>query len=274
MHHHLRNTLLALVVMLMLPAMTAVAGQCERLVATGDPDHPPYLWRDPGNPERLIGASADLLGQLGEDLGVKVEIIPAGAWSRVEEEVASGRIDLLLGAAATSARRKTLNFIEPALFVLPSSVWVRKGQALAYGGWNDLYAHTGVSLAESRLAREFDLLSGAYLPLEEVSSLSKALRKLQRGEVTYLLHEQLPTQAVAERLGMLGDIQALEPPLTSEGLYLAISLDSACNEPELRKRLSSRITELIAGGLPERLLQRNFELWQAQWKPSAKAANQ
>ena len=37
------------------------AGKCERLIASGNPDQPPYLWRDPQHPQQLIGASADLL---------------------------------------------------------------------------------------------------------------------------------------------------------------------------------------------------------------------
>ena len=65
------------------------AGKCERLVATGNPEYPPYLWRDPQNPEKLIGATVDLLKAVAEDLGVGIEVIYAGPWSRAQEEAVS-----------------------------------------------------------------------------------------------------------------------------------------------------------------------------------------
>ncbi|MNH16369.1 hypothetical protein D3C79_760110 [compost metagenome] len=35
---------------LLLPSQVMAVGKCERLVATGSPDAPPYLWRDPKDP--------------------------------------------------------------------------------------------------------------------------------------------------------------------------------------------------------------------------------
>ncbi|MEH6367609.1 MAG: amino acid ABC transporter substrate-binding protein, partial [Pseudomonas marincola] len=48
---------------------------CERMVATGQPDYPPFLWRDPQNPKRLIGAQADLLAHLGKELGIRIDVV-------------------------------------------------------------------------------------------------------------------------------------------------------------------------------------------------------
>lgn len=259
-----RRLLLSLATLLMLPAV-ALAGRCERLVATGVADQPPYLWSDPDRPGRLIGASADLLEELGKVLDLKIELIPAGVGSQAEAEVASGRIDLLLNAVPNAPRRQMLDFVGPAPFVLSESVWVRADRAFAYGGWNDLYGHLGAALGSDRLIRAFDVLSSAYLPQEAVPGLSEGLRQLQRGEVAYLLHETLATRVAVERLGMAGEVRAFEPPIVSEGLYLAVGRDSACNGPELRARLAAGLDELIARGVPEHLLQRNLERWKAQW---------
>ena len=57
MHRVFGCVLLGLTV---LPGLANAAGKCERLVATGNPEYPPYLWRDPQNPKQLIGANADL----------------------------------------------------------------------------------------------------------------------------------------------------------------------------------------------------------------------
>ena len=75
-----RSSLLLFAALLM-PAFAVAAGKCERLVATGNPEYPPYLWRDPQNPQQLIGANADLLQHLANELGVAVEIIHTGPWS-------------------------------------------------------------------------------------------------------------------------------------------------------------------------------------------------
>ena len=62
----------------LLPVLAGAAGKCERLVVTGSPDAPPYLWQDPQDPKHLIGASADLMQQVAGELGLKVEVLYAG----------------------------------------------------------------------------------------------------------------------------------------------------------------------------------------------------
>lgn len=256
----------------LLSPMAVAAGTCERLVATGDPDQPPYLWRDPQNPGQLIGASADLLELLAKALELRIDLIRSRSRERAEANVASGRIDLLLGSFPSAARLESLDFIEPALFVQSALVWVHRDRVFPYEGWSDLYTHQGAALADGRLAREFEPLSGTSLPLEELPTLGEALKKLQRGEVAYLLGEPYAVRAAAEALGMQAEIQPLLPPLVSEGLYLAVGRDSACNEPALRARLAARLAELNAAGLVESLLQRNAARWKAQGLPSSPAA--
>ena len=93
---------------------TMAAGKCERLVATGSPDAPPYSRQDPKDPRHLIGANVDLLRQVAAELGVSVEVLHAGKRDQALEEVRSGRMDLLidtpmqveqLTALTTSIRR-------------------------------------------------------------------------------------------------------------------------------------------------------------------------
>jgi len=57
----------------LLPTVSLAAGKCDRLVITGSPDAPPYLWRDPQDPTHLIGATAAMLQQVAKDLGVKID---------------------------------------------------------------------------------------------------------------------------------------------------------------------------------------------------------
>ncbi|ACO77735.1 extracellular solute-binding protein [Azotobacter vinelandii CA] len=266
MQNRFLPVLLALLAGLLSPVAGAT-GACERLVATGDPEQPPYLWLDPQTPGQMIGASADLLELLAKTLDLKIDLIRSGSRPAAEQHVASGRIDLLLGSFPGGARRESLDFIEPALFVQSVVAWVRRERVFPYGGWSDLYAHQGVIQAGDRFTRGFDPLSATSLPLKEAPTLNEALRMLRRGEVAYLLGERQVVQAAAESLGMLAEVQPL-PPLLSEGLYLAVGRDSACNTPELRARLAAGLTELNAAGLAGNLLQRNAARWLAQGLPS------
>ncbi len=54
------------------------------------PDAPPYSWQDPKDPKHLVGANVDLLRQVAEELGVKVEVLSAGRRDQALEEVRSG----------------------------------------------------------------------------------------------------------------------------------------------------------------------------------------
>ena len=57
---------LPLLCLMLLPLAAVADDTCRRLTATGNPEYPPYLWRDPRNPQQLMGANADLLKHLGK----------------------------------------------------------------------------------------------------------------------------------------------------------------------------------------------------------------
>ena len=71
-------------------------------------------------------------------------------------------------------------------------------------------------------------------------------------------------RTAAQTLGMTSDLLAFEQPIDRPGLFLAVSHNSACNDPWLRGQLAKKMTELPASGLTEAALQRNIERWKAQ----------
>ncbi|MFP6849393.1 MAG: transporter substrate-binding domain-containing protein [Pseudomonas sp.] len=249
---------------LLMPALAVATGKCERLVATGNPEYPPYLWRDPQNPQKLIGANADLLQHLAKELGVAVDIIYTGPWSRAQDEVRTGRVDLVAGAFLTLPRLGAMDYVHPAFYSTPAVVWVHRGSEFPYAGWEDLRERTGDTLVNNSFGEQFDTYAKSNLTLEGVSSLSQAFHKLLKGRTDYVLYERYPGQAVADSLGIQDDLLILDPPISSEGLYLAVSHNSSCNDPWLRGMLAQKMTEAVASGLPDALLQRNLLLWKEQ----------
>jgi len=234
-----RSWLLSLC-LLLLPQLSVAEAGCRQLTATGNPEYPPYLWRDPHNPQVLIGANADLLKHLGESLGLKVDVRYGGPWSRAQEEVRTGRIDLLAGYFLTQARLQEMDFISPPFLHTPSVVWVRQDATFAYRGWADLKGLTGGTLVSNSHGQKFDDYANANLTLEAVPSARQAFEKLLHKRNDYVIYEQYPGMALARTLGMDKQLKVLEPPVSSEGLYLALSHDSPCNQPALREQLAQK----------------------------------
>ena len=57
-------------------------------------------------------------------------------------------------------------------------------------------------------------------------------------EPVVVLYERYPGLALAESLGVQDGVELLDPPISSEGLYLTLSHNSACNDPWLRGQLA------------------------------------
>ncbi|KDD70080.1 ABC transporter substrate-binding protein [Pseudomonas mandelii PD30] len=247
-----------------LPALSVAAGKCERLVVTGSPDAPPYLWQDPQNPKHLIGASADLLQQVAGELGIKVELLYAGKRSQALDEVRSGRMDMLADASLTVSQLESLDYIHPPLLENDYLVWTRKDSTLVYNEAQDLHGHPGALSEKSRMTPAFGTFAEQQLTLARTPNLTQAFQKLLLGEVEFVLAGRYSGMAAAQTLNLANDLIARPQPIDKPGLFLAVSHNSACNDPWLRGQLAKKMTELPASGLTEVVLQRNIERWKAQ----------
>ena len=258
----------------LLPVLAEAAGKCERLVVTGSPDAPPYLWRDPADPGHLIGASADLFQQAAQGLGIKVEVLYGGKRSEAQDEVRAGRMDMLLDAPLTLAGLLSLDYIHPPLVRNDYLVWTRKASSLVYETPADLHGHVGAVSQKARLSETFDTFAQQQLTLERQPGLTHAFQKLLLGEVEYVLAGRYSGRATVQTLGIADDLLARPLPIDQPGLFLAVSHDSACNEPWLRGQLAKKMTELRTSGLTEAAVQRNLERWKAQLQQPLSAPKQ
>lgn len=260
--------LLVLVVLTSLLAINANAAEsCKKLVATGSPDYAPYLWRDPQSPRHLMGADADLLRQVGQLLGVRIELLYAGTQAEAEEDVRSGRADLLVATRLSLEQLEQMDYVHPAMQRTTTRVWMRQDKQFPYAGWDDLLGRSGMSNTSVALSTAFDSFARESLLLQRSPELGSIFQKLLAGKIDYVLAEDYPAQAVLAPLGISGQVAVSGPPVSSVGLYLALSHNSACNDAELRGQLARKMTELVDAGIPETLLQQNLQLWQAQQPP-------
>jgi polar amino acid transport system substrate-binding protein len=251
------------IALLSLSAVAQPAQNCTRLQASGNPEYPPYLWRDPADPSRLIGANADLMQLLGEELALPVDVRYAGPWGRVQEEVRAGRVDLIAGAFYTLPRTEYMDYFQPPFRETRSVVWTRSDQRLDYQRWSDLAGRQGVTVINNSFGEEFDRYARQNLKITQVASLEQAFQMLQRARADYLIYEDSPASAYLARLN-IGNLRQLRPAVANENLFLTLSHRSACNSGELRGRITRALGKLLRPGVMNALVEKNIQLWKRQ----------
>ena len=260
--------------LLLLPSLAWSAGKCDRLIVTGSPDAPPYLWRDPQDPKHLMGANADLLKEVAQQVGVKVELLYGGKRSQALEEVRTGRMDMLADTPLNSAELESLDFIHPPIAQNDIMVWTRNGHEQPFNSLADLRGHPGAMSEKTRVTAGFDQAIRAQLTLEKQVSLVQAFQKLAAGQVEFVLAGRYAGMAVTQALDIAKDLQTQPAVLDHPGFYLALSFNSACNDPWLRGQLAKKMTELAASGRSGEAVTRNLDLWKNQLQQSGNALHQ
>lgn len=240
---------------------------CRQLVASGNPQYPPYLWRSAETDDRLLGANAEMLAWLSRELGMPIELRYVGPWGRVQEEMRAGRIDLIAGAFFTLPRAEYMDYFHPAFHVTRSIVLVRKGSPLEYRRWSDLEPLRGGTVTGNSFGEEFDRYAREKLKLTPVASLERALQMLERSRIDYLIYEDSPALAYLARLNIDGLRPLMRPAVASEPLYLTLSHRSACNTPELRGRLARAMYTLSRQRLMNGWIDKNIDLWKTSAPP-------
>ncbi|WP_374433728.1 substrate-binding periplasmic protein [Inhella sp.] len=256
------GTLLALCVGLGgMPA--ASASSCKQLRASGNPQYPPYLWRDPANEEVLVGANAELMAWLSKEIGIPIEVRFVGPWSRVQEEARAGRLDLLAGAFFTLPRTEFMDYVYPPFRETRSVVMVRGDKKLNFKRWDDLIPHQGITVINNSFGEQFDRFAAEKLRITKVASLEQAIRMVELGRGDYLLYEDSPADAYLARMAVQG-FRTLMPAVAQEQLYVTLSQRSECNSPELRGALTRAMYKLQRERLMPEFVARAVKRWQAE----------
>ena len=249
-----------------LPLHSALAQpteSCKQLLSSGNPQYPPYLWRDPEDENRLIGANADLMQLLARDIGIPIEVRYIGPWGRVQEETKAGRIDLIAGAFFTLPRTEYMDYFHPAFRETRSVVWTRDNLRLNYRRWSDLASLQGVTVINNSFGEDFDRYARESLKMSTVASLEQAIQMLQKSRADYLVYEDSPGAAFLAKMNIT-DLKSLSPAVANENLHLTLSHKSACNTPELRGRITRAVYKLTRANVMQGLIDKNIQLWRKQ----------
>lgn len=246
-------------------AAAPAAGVCTHMVATGNPEYPPYLWRDPNDNTRLIGANADFIQLIAKELGISIEMKYVGSWARVQEEIKLGHDDLIAGAFLTLPRLDYMDYIYPAFRETRSVIWTRSDARLHYRLWPDLRGLTGVTVINNSFGEDFDRYAKASLKIDTVPSIEQALKMLQLSRVDYLIYEEAPGLAYIARMNLSG-LKQMPVPISNESLYLTLSHASPCNTGAMRGLLAQAVYKLTKQNVMDGLVRKNIQLWRLQSK--------
>lgn len=256
-------SILCLALSILAPSASTAAEPCKHLIVTGNPEYPPYLWRDPSDETRLIGANADLMQLVAKELGITIEMRYGGPWGRVQEEVRAGRADMIAGAFFTLPRLEYMDYFYPPFRDTRSVIWTREAQRIKYSKWADLRGLQGVTVINNSFGEDFDRFARESLKITTVSSLEQALKILQSARADYLIYEEDPGLAYAAKLGISG-LRTVSPSISNESLYFTMSHKSACNSGDMRGRLSRAIYQLHKQATMNKLVESNIQLWRQQ----------
>lgn len=237
------------------------AEECDVLTATGNAEYPPYLWRAGDGSKDLLGANRLIMDELSKRIGVEIQLQDVGSWARAQDMLRAGRIDLMAGAFYTIPRNQYMDYVFPAFLDTNSVVWRYKGSDFRYAKRSDLVGRSGVTVINNSFGQEFDEYAKSNLNLQYVASLKQAFMMVKRSRAEYALYEQHPGLAYADLLGFAEDLEALEPAISSEGLYLTVSHKSACNTGALRGRLAKAVRDMEADGFMDKALKTSLTDW-------------
>ncbi len=246
-------------------AQAAASPPCPGLVASGNPEYPPYLWRDATDEKRLIGAVEELMQRLAQEIGVPITVRYAGPWGRVQEEVRKGNVDLIAGAFFTLPRLEYMDYFRPPIHNTRTVIWTQATRPFDYRKWSDLQGKIGVTVINNSFGEAFDRYAEKHLRIEKVAALESALRMLSLGRADYLIYEEGPGEAFAAKLGIRG-LKAAKIPVSTEDLYLTLSHQSKCNTGALRGRIAQAMHKLDQDRVIDALLEKAIRDWAATGK--------
>lgn len=232
---------------------------CTHLVASGNPDYPPYLWQSE-DVTHLRGAAADMIKRVGELAGVEIEVIHAGSWGRVQQSMREGSIDLIAGAFLTVPRMEYMDYFYPAFQGTRTVIWTRDNLNLEYHEWSDLIGLEGLTVIDNSFGQQFDAYANDNLNIREVPSLEQGLQMLVLNRGEYLIYEEFPAKAVAAR-AKIRDIRSYSVPVSTENLYLTMSYNSDCNTGKLRGKIAQALFKLVTDDVMAGMVDANVARW-------------
>lgn len=226
-----------------LPPSYAREDHCTQITANGLNNWFPFSYRDLDG--SLKGIVPDILQEATHILNVPLSIRGDRTWQEILNDLASGEIDIVLGAYRTPER--TANYLfTPALGKDELRIFTKYGQKFTFTGRSDLIGKTGAILAGSKYGAEFDRFAQEKLTLKQVPYSEGIAKALMAGTVDYGILGYIEGLSIQHDLGVDKTIEPLDLPLQKNEVFVLMNKNSPC--ANLFESLSQTITLLQKQG--------------------------
>ncbi len=216
---------------------------CERLIAVSylDASFDAASTLDKDRQHRL---NADFLKAVAQKTKLNITLDSAQG-AKALAEVRSGRVDLIIGVSQQPENDTRLDYLKPAYMHKTYRLWRRAGEQLSLQQWPVLTGLRGVRVVDSKQFAEFDVQADLRnWPVRSVDTLDIAIERILQGRADYVLAEQEGFQQLLVEKELGQRFEFTEPPVKTQGLFVALSKDSACNTDQLRLTLNKALLKL------------------------------
>jgi polar amino acid transport system substrate-binding protein len=218
--------ILLLTLLTLLTSLNAIASTNEAPTIIYAPELPPYIVSSKdGKPQGLM---VDIVLEAFHraKLPVSIKIVP---WARGYKMVAAKPGLGLIPTLRTTEREQLFQFSEQALFRYKEVWFKQRGAAIPWDG-------SMASIAKLRLIKMRDgltappideALKSGLLKAYQIDSFQNALKMLSVNHADLLPMPQITGLSLIKQLGLEAKIEAIEPPIFEQAVYLAFSRDAA-----------------------------------------------
>jgi len=216
---------------------------CETLVAVSY-FTVPLAVEDQDDQQVQRNISLEFLKTLAKktQLSIKVD---AAEGQKALAEVRSGRVDLIIGVSLEPEKDPRLDYLSPAYAQKTYRLWLRTGEQVSLKQWPELSGLRGVRVMPPARLIDFDLQAQLLnWPVRTAQSLQIAIAKVQEGRADYVVAEQQSMQQYLVEHDLTRRFEAVDPPVETQGRFVAIAKDSACNTAGLRSTLNKALAQL------------------------------
>jgi len=244
-----------------LSANLAYSEECKKIVVSGDPEYPPFTWKDKNN-NKLWGTFVELLEKAFSELNLPVEAKYVGNWARAQLNARRGAIDILAGPIYTEERAVYMDYVFPEFSIEPKAVFVMKSKAFPFEKWEDLIGMSGGGPLGFSYGDKFDAFAKEKLYLLKVSKTRQLFKMLELDRLNYVILGLYSGLIEAKKIGFAEKVEYLPKYLSSDKLFVAFSKKSPCKK--YLGFLSQKSKEYRNLKTHEKLVPKYLTLWNNQ----------
>lgn len=232
---------------------------------TGHPDYPPVMWINKETKE-FQGIAIEMMQMIFSEIDVKVNFINVDTWARAQEEVKSGRYDILLPPYKTDERLPFYNYSTDPFMQDDTVVFVKKGYEFSFENLKDLIKYPGTAIINDSFGSEFDNFEMTHKNLTRLATTEQCFRFVDKGRARYIIAGRNSGLAALALMNWENRFVILPKKIITTGMYAPISLKSNWNTPEVNNYLKFKFAEYNRKGIVKKLEKKYLDLFKKEIK--------